>query len=110
MKSSTTRCASSIHPPRVIGPDEKLPLALSSREQKLLNDSLATIDLPAEQVRQLEHGKKPVLRLTLPDWDLFAGGVAAECNHCRSARRQKEWRAFLDRVQQILDSHRTAEP
>jgi hypothetical protein len=98
-----------LYPPRLVGPDEKIPLALSNQERKLLANSLALMDLSSEQVRQLEASRKPVLRLTLAEWKEFSGGVAFESNHCRSARRQRDWDAFFDRVQRVLDSHRTAD-
>ena len=65
-----------LYPPRVVRADEKLPLALSGQEQKLLSDSLALFDLPKEQLELIEGGKESVIRLTLSDWDLFADSIA----------------------------------
>ena len=90
-----------------IEPDTKLPLTLSEDERKLILSTWSISGgLTDTQLRALEIAPQPELRLTLGDWDDFAGWVAATSNHARGGTKlQKRACAFFGRIQELLDSY-----
>jgi hypothetical protein len=95
-------------PPRKrVEPGTKLPLALSEEERKLILKTWSISGgLTDAQLRALEIAPKPELRLTLGDWDDFAGWVAATSNHARgSSKLHVRACALFGRIQDLLDSY-----
>lgn len=89
---------------------EKIPLELTERERDLimkhtfagrnLTDGLRVVPSP---------GKRPLYRFTLDDLDELAGYVAAEANHAKVKKLEKELRQLYGRIADALESH-TDEP
>jgi len=51
-------------------------------------------------------GESPVYRFTLDDLDELAGGyVAAEANHAKHKKLQKEWDRLYARIAAVLESY-----
>ncbi|HXA53108.1 MAG TPA: hypothetical protein VNV86_22475 [Candidatus Acidoferrum sp.] len=93
-----------------IAVDEKVPLELTERERNLivkhtfagcgLTDRLRIVPSP---------GRRPSYRFTLDDLDELAGYVAAEANHAKVKRLEKELRQLYGRIADVLESY-TDEP
>jgi hypothetical protein len=57
-------------------------------------------------VRSVPKPNEPTTyRFTLDDLDELAGCVAAEANHTRSKKQQKEWDQLYDRISAVLGSY-----
>jgi hypothetical protein len=91
---------------RRIRPDEKIPLELNDRERELiLNHSFADEEL-TDRLRVVPRPTEPpVYRFTLDEWDELAGCVAAEANHSKAKKLQKEWDQLYARIAAVLESH-----
>lgn len=89
-----------------IRPDEKIPLELNDREPELiLNHSFADEELMG-RLRVVPRPNEPsVYRFTLDEWDELAGYVAAEANHSKEKKLQKEWDQLYARIAAVLESH-----
>jgi len=89
---------------RRIPPGTTLPLALTVRERELI---LTRSFAPDELTRRLRiippPGKPPIVRLTLDDLDELGGYVAAEANHAKDRKLQREWDKIFARISAILE-------
>ena len=54
-------------------------------------------------------GRRPCYRFTLDDLDELAGYVAAEANHAKVKKLEKELRRLYGRIAEVLESY-TKEP
>jgi Plasmid pRiA4b ORF-3-like protein len=89
-----------------IRPDEKVPLELSDHERELiLNHSFADEELTGPLRIVPRPGAPLVYRFTLDDWDELAGYVAAEANHAKDKKLQKEWDGLYARIAALLESY-----
>ncbi len=89
-----------------VDPRERLPLSFSEREQLLLlNDVCPPPDL-ADRIRLavIDNGRL-VARLTLEELDELVGYVAADANHTKSRKLQKDVDNLFGRIQKVLDTH-----
>ena len=85
-----------------IRPEEKVPLELNDRERELiLNHSLAEPEL----TDRLRLVPAPDYRFTLDDLDELAGYIAAEANHAKDKKLQKEWDRLYARLANVLESY-----
>ena len=89
-----------------IRPDDKVSLKLNDRERELiLNHSFADEELTGRLRVVPRPNEPPVYRFTLDEWDELAGYVAAEANHSRKKKLQKEWDQLYARIAGVLESH-----
>ncbi len=89
-----------------IRPDEKVLLGLNDREQELiLRHSFAGEELMGRLRIVPRPGESPVYRFTLDDLDELAGYVAAEANHAKDKKVQKEWDRLYARIAAVLESY-----
>lgn len=51
------------------------------------------------------RGRRPLYRFTLDDLDELAGYVAAEANHAKVKKLEKELRQLYGRIAEVLDSY-----
>jgi len=89
---------------------EKVPLELTERERdpimkhtfagNKLTDRLRIVPSPC---------RRPCYRFTLHDLDELAGYVAAEANHAKVKKLEKELRRLYGRIAEVLESY-TKEP
>ncbi len=87
-----------------IKPGETVPLKLSEHERELIiNKTLAGPDL-TERL-ELILKSESIFAFTLDDLDELVGFIAAEANHTKSKKIQKELDRLYDRIQYILDTH-----
>jgi hypothetical protein len=85
---------------------EKVPLELTERERDLivkytfagsnLTDRLRIVPSP---------GRRPFYRFTLADLDELAGYVAAEANHTKVKKLEKQLRRLYGRIAHLLESY-----
>lgn len=89
-----------------IRPDEKVPVELNDRERGLiLNHSLADPEL-TDRLRVVPTpDEPPMYHFTLDDLDELAGYVAAEANHAKDKKLQKEWDRLYARLADVLESY-----
>ncbi len=89
-----------------VTPDQTVPLELSDRERELILKHTFADDELTGRLRILPRpGEPPVYRFTLDDWDELAGYVAAEANHARDKKLQKEWDRLYARMAAVLESY-----
>jgi len=89
-----------------IRPDEKVPLELDDRERELiLEHSFADEELTGRMRIMPGPNEPPVYRFTLDDLDELAGYVAAEANHAKDKKLQKEWFRLYERIAVVLESY-----
>ncbi|MFH1843491.1 MAG: hypothetical protein ABIF77_09830 [bacterium] len=89
-----------------IRPDEKVPLELSVRERELiLNHTFADDELTGRLRIVRQPGEPPVYRFTLDDLDELAGYIAAEANHAKLKKLEKELRRLYARIAAVLESY-----
>ncbi len=89
-----------------IRPGETVPLELSDRERELiLEHSFAGEELTGRLRIVPRQNEPPVYRFTLDDLDELAGYVAAEANHAKDKKLQKEWDRLYARVADVLESY-----
>ena len=50
-------------------------------------------------------GEPPIYRFTLDDLDELAEYIAAEANHAKDKKRQKEWDRLYARLANVLESY-----
>lgn len=85
--------------------DELIPLELNDREHQLiLEHSFADEELTGPLHIMPKPNEPPIYRFTLDDWEDLAGYVAAEANHTKDKKLQKEWDRLYARLADLLDS------
>ena len=89
---------------------EQVPLELTERERDLImKHTFAGSDL-TDRLRVVPGpGRRPFYRFTLDELDGLAGYVAAEANHAKVKKLEKELRQLYGRIADVLDSY-TDEP
>jgi hypothetical protein len=89
---------------------EKVPLELNDRERDLImNHTFADNDLTDRFRIVPGPGRPPSYRFTLDELDELAGYVAAEANHAKVKKLEKELRRLYARIAAVLESY-TDEP
>lgn len=91
---------------RRIKPGEKVPLAFTARERTLVIErTFAGPELtePLDTARVVRE--RYIVRCTLDDIDELLGHVAAEANHTKNKRLQKELDALHERLQAEMESY-----
>ena len=86
--------------------NEPVELVLTEREKQLIVEhTFADPDLTKKLEIAETRGSKIVARYTLDDLDQLAEFVAAEANHCKDKKLQKELYALFDRIRTELESY-----
>ena len=89
---------------------EKIPLELTERERDLIMKHTFAGNNLTDRLRVVPSpGQRPFYRFTLGDLDELAGYVAAEANHAKVKKIEKELRQLYSRIADVLESH-TDEP
>ena len=89
---------------------EKVPLELTGRERDLIMKRTFAGSNLTDRLRIVPSpGQPPLYRFTLDDLDELAGYVAAEANHAKVKKLEKELRHLYGRITDVLESH-TDEP
>ncbi len=91
-----------------ISPTDRVSLKLSDRERALIIEKTFAPRHLTDRVRPgpLMVGEKPsAVAFTLDDWEELHGYVAAEANHCREKKLERQLYRICDRIQEILDTH-----
>lgn len=89
---------------------EKVPLELTGRERELiLKHTFAGSNLTDRLRVMPSPGRRPLYRFTLGDLDELAGYVAAEANHAKVKKLEKELCRLFGRIADVLESY-TDEP
>jgi hypothetical protein len=89
---------------------EKIPMQLDDRERELiLNHTFAGEDL-TDRLRIVPSPRRPPsYRFTLDELEELAGYVAAEANHAKVKKLEKELRRLFARIAEVEESY-TDEP
>lgn len=97
-----------------VRPGTKIRLGLLKYERDLLlNCGAVSMGLTEQQIAGLKSAQNPELSMTLGDWDVFHGYVAAEANHCTDKRTKARLDKLVASIDEILRRHkesRTREP
>ena len=97
-------------PRKQIAVGEKVALELTERERDLImKHTFAGSDLTDRLRIVPSPGRRPFYRFTLDDLDELAGYVAAEANHAKVKKLEKELRQLYGRIAAVLESY-TNEP
>ena len=89
---------------------EKIPLELTERERDLIMKHTFAGNNLTDRLRAVPSpGQRPFYRFTLDDLDELAGYVAAEANHAKVKKLEKDLRQLYSRIAETLESH-TDEP
>lgn len=89
-----------------IKPNEAVPLELNERERELIEHHTFADEELTNRLRVVpKPGERPVFRFTLDDLDELAGFIAAEANHAKDKKLQKELDQLCDRIQATLDGY-----
>ena len=89
-----------------VRPGEKVPLRLSQRERELiLEHTFADDDLTAPLSAMATSSKASVYSFTLDDLEELMGYVAAEANHAKDKKLQKELDRLFARMEDVLESY-----
>jgi hypothetical protein len=88
-----------------IRPDEKIPLELNDRERELILKHTFAGDELTGRLRVPKPGASPIYGFNLDDLDDLAGYVAAEANHAKNKKLQKELQGLYNRVAAVLESY-----
>ena len=96
-----------MHPPRKqIQPGDKVPLRLSPQDRDLI---LEHAGLDENLIRPLRVARvdatELVMLYTLDDLDELSGAVAAEANHAKSGKLQRQLQAVWSRITDTLRSY-----
>lgn len=90
-----------------VKPGARIRLGLFKYERDLiLNEGSISLGLTQGQLAELKSAKWPELRMSLADWELFHGYVAAEANHCEDRRKRERLQKLADNIYKILSRHR----
>jgi hypothetical protein len=85
---------------------EKIPLELTERERDLIMQHTFAGNKLTDRLRVVPSpGQRPFYRFTLDDLDELAGYVAAEANHAKVPKLEKELRQLYSRIADALESH-----
>lgn len=88
-----------------IPPGGRIALELNARERELiLNHTFADDDLTNRLRVVCREDEQPVYGFTLGDLDELAGYVAAEANHAKDRKLQKELSALCAKITALMDS------
>jgi uncharacterized coiled-coil protein SlyX len=89
---------------------DKIPLELTERERDLIMKYTFAGNNLTDRLRVVPSpGQRPLYRFTLDDLEELAGYVAAEANHAKVKKLEKELRQLYSRIADVLESH-TDEP
>jgi len=89
-----------------VRPDEKVPLTLNPRERELiLEHTFADDELTAPLRIAPASDKASVYSFTLDDLEQLMGYVAAEANHAKDKKLQKELDRLFERIETVLGSY-----
>ncbi|HTS26506.1 MAG TPA: hypothetical protein VMH81_11575 [Bryobacteraceae bacterium] len=89
---------------------EKVTLELTERERDLIVKHTFAGNNLTDRLRIVPGpGRRPCYRFTLDDLDELAGYVAAEGNHAKVKKLEKELRQLYSRIVDVLESY-TDEP
>jgi hypothetical protein len=89
---------------------EKVPVDLTERERDLIMKHTFAGNNLTNRLRIVPRpGRRPSYRFTLDDLDELAGYVAAEANHAKVKKLEKELRRLYGRIAEVLESY-TDEP
>ena len=95
---------------KMILPGQEIEIKLSLRERDLIRDhTLADEELTDRLALALMDGDRIVVRYSLDDLDELLGFIAAEANHAKDKKLQKELEALYDRLAEIEESHEEKE-
>jgi hypothetical protein len=85
---------------------EKIPLELTERERDLISNHTFAGNNLTDRLRVVPRtGQRPFYRFTLDDLDELAGYVAAEANHAKAKKLEKELRQLYSRIADALESY-----
>jgi len=85
---------------------EKVPLELTDRERDLIITHTFAGNNLTDRLRIAPGpGRRPLYRFTLDDLDELAGFVAAEANHAKVRKLEKELRQLYSRIAVVLESY-----
>ena len=85
---------------------ERVPLELTGRERDLIMKHTFADHNLTDRLRILPSpGNRPFYRFTLDDLDELAGYVAAEANHAKVKKLEKELRRLYSRIADVLESY-----
>jgi hypothetical protein len=89
---------------------ENVSLELTERESDLIMRHTFAGNNLTDRLRIVPSlGRRPSYRFTLDDLDELAGYVAAEANHAKVKKLEKELRQLYGRIAEVLESY-TDEP
>ncbi len=89
-----------------VTPGQKIPLSLSTRERELiLEHTFADDELTVPLRTAPTSAKAAVYAFTLDDLEELAGYVAAEANHAKDKKLQKELDQLFARMETVLESY-----
>jgi hypothetical protein len=92
--------------PKRIRPEDTVPVELDARERELILDhSFAEPELTDRLRIVPKPNQAPIYRFTLDDLDELVGYVAAEANHAKNRKLQKEWDRLYARLAAVLESY-----
>lgn len=91
-------------PQQPIRPGETVPLKLTTAERKLVLEDLLCLDKQYEAIIRNTPADKPVM-MCLSDLEDLGGYIAAEANHCDSARKQNKLDAIFEKIQALLGKY-----
>jgi len=83
-------------------PEQKVPLALTEAERKLILDDLMYFEEQYASVIRATPTDQPV-RFALDDWKNLIGCIAAEANQARDKRLKKELDRLHARIRSLLE-------
>jgi hypothetical protein len=63
---------------RTVKPGTRLVLGFSGAERRMMLDSLVVMELAERQQAEFERADPPALAMTLANWEVLQGAVAAE--------------------------------
>jgi hypothetical protein len=89
-----------------IRPDEKLFVELNDQERELIMKQTFAEHELTDRLRLVHRpGDPPVYSFTLDELDELAGYVAAEANHAKEKKLQKQLIRLYDRIAALLESY-----
>jgi len=92
--------------PKAVPSGGKVPLQLSQGERELIIEhTLADDELTAPLRATTASSEKAVYSFTLDDLEDLAGFVAAEANHNKNTKLQRELDRLCERINEVLDSY-----
>ena len=84
----------------------KVPLELTERERDLIMKHTFASSNLTDRLRIVPSpGQRPLYRFTLDDLDELAGYVAAEANHAKVKKLERELRQLYSRIADVLESY-----